>query len=102
MRISDWSSDVCSSDLDEEQQHLPKNASRCPILGEPQSALGQYGAFKPNNPPAAVDYLESHRASQTPHAIAMMPGATRRGLRAPRAAAQTGRAACAERGCPSL
>src|SRR3546814_7720212 len=43
---------------DEAQQHLPKNASRCAILGEPQSALGQYGAFKPNNPPAAVDYLE--------------------------------------------
>src|SRR3546814_4916204 len=114
MRISDWSSDVCSSDLlvylqphdywhvvpdapagywvehfdvvvirsaDEAQQHLPKNASRCAILGEPQSALGQYGAFKPNNPPAAVDYLEYHRAYKPPYEIAMMREATRRGVR---------------------
>src|SRR3546814_9724393 len=88
MRISDWSSDVCSSDLsaDEAQQHLPKNASRCAILGEPQSALGQYGAFKPNNPPAAVAYLEYHRAYKTPYEIAMMREATRRGVRAHRAA----------------
>src|SRR3546814_3991213 len=88
MRISDWSSDVCSSDLsaDEAQQHLPKNASRCAILGEPQSALGQYGASKPNNPPAAVDYLEYHRAYKTPYEIAMMREATRRGVRAHRAA----------------
>src|SRR3546814_10755046 len=118
MRISDWSSDVCSSDLpqfkawlpltrnpgswlvytpgskprlvylqphdywhvvpaapagywvehfdvvvirnaDEAQQHLPKNASRCAILGEPQSALGQYGAFKPNNPDRKSTRLNS-------------------------------------------
>src|SRR3546814_5587851 len=71
---------------DEAKQHLPKNASRCAILGEPQSALGQYGAFKPNNPPAAVDYLEYHRAYKTPYEIAMMREATRRGVRAHRAA----------------
>ncbi|MFC3716684.1 Xaa-Pro dipeptidase [Luteimonas soli] len=83
---------------DEAQQHLPKNASRCAILGEPQSALGQYGAFKPNNPPAAVDYLEYHRAYKTPYEIAMMREATRRGVRAHRAAERAFRAGASEFG----
>src|SRR3546814_2629737 len=69
---------VVIRNADEAQQHIPKNASRCAILGEPQSALGQYGAFKPNNPPAAVDYLEYHRAYKTPYEIAMMREATDR------------------------
>src|SRR5690606_27264848 len=69
---------------------------RCAILGEPQSALGRYGAFKPNNPAAAVDYLEYHRAYKTPYEIAMMREATRRGVRAHRAAERAFRAGASE------
>ncbi|MGN7726233.1 Xaa-Pro dipeptidase [Luteimonas sp. 22616] len=83
---------------DEAQQHLPKNATRCAILGEAQSALGKYGAFAPNNPPAVVDYLEYHRAYKTPYEIAMMREATRRGVRGHRAAERAFRAGASEFG----
>ena len=53
-------------------QHLPKNASRCAILGEAQSALGNYGAFRPNNPQPVIDYLEYHRAYKTPYEFEML------------------------------
>ena len=73
---------------EEALQHLPKDAARCAILGEPQSALGpDVGRlFVPNNPPAVVDYLEYHRAFKTPYELAMMRGATRIGVRGHRAA----------------
>ncbi|HVI58659.1 MAG TPA: Xaa-Pro dipeptidase [Luteimonas sp.] len=83
---------------EEALQHLPKNAGRCAILGEPQSALGQYGAFAPNNPPAVVDYLEYHRAFKTPYEIAMMRAATRHGVRGHRAAERAFRAGASEFG----
>ncbi len=83
---------------EEAQQHLPKNASRCAILGEPQSALGRYGAFAPNNPAAVVDYLEYHRAFKTPYELAMMREATRRGVRGHRAAERAFRAGASEFG----
>ncbi|MFC3659578.1 Xaa-Pro dipeptidase [Luteimonas notoginsengisoli] len=82
----------------EAQQHLPKNAARCAILGEAQSALGKYGAFAPNNPPAVVDYLEYHRAFKTPYEIAMMREATRRGVRGHLAAERAFRAGASEFG----
>ncbi|MFC0676982.1 Xaa-Pro dipeptidase [Lysobacter korlensis] len=68
---------------EEAAQHLPADAARCAILGEPQSALGDY---VPNNPPAVVQYLEYHRAFKTPYEIEMMRGASRTGVRAHRAA----------------
>ena len=80
------------------KQHLPKNASRCAILGEAQSALGQYGAYKPNNPDAVVSWLEYHRAFKTPYEIAMMREATRIGVRAHRAAERAFRAGASEFG----
>ena len=83
---------------EEALQHLPKNAARCAILGEPQSALGQYGAFAPNNPRAAVDYLEYHRAFKTPYEIEMMRRATRKGVRAHLAAERAFRAGASELG----
>ncbi len=43
---------------------LPADPSRCAILGEPQSALGNY---VPNNPAPVVNYLEWHRGSKTPY-----------------------------------
>jgi hypothetical protein len=77
---------------EEAMQHLPKNAQRCAILGEAQSALGKYAAFKPNNPQPVLDYLDYHRAYKTPYEIAMLRQATRRGVRAHRAAERAFRA----------
>ena len=80
---------------EEALQHLPKDASRCAILGEPQSALGD---FAPNNPPVVVNYLEYHRAFKTPYEIALMREATRIGVRAHRAAERNFRAGSSEFG----
>ena len=80
---------------EEALQHLPKASSRCAILGEAQSALGDY---TPNNPQAVIDYLEYHRAFKTPYEIAMMREATRRGVRGHRAAERAFRAGASEFG----
>lgn len=73
--------------------HLPADAARCAILGEPLSALG---AFVPNNPQPVIDYLEYHRAFKTPYEVAMMREATRKGVRAHRAAEAAFRAGASE------
>src|SRR5690606_10534494 len=83
---------------DEALKHLPRNAQRCAILGEAQSALGQYGAFRPNNPQPVLDYLDYHRAYKTPYEIAMLREATGRGVRAHRAAERAFRAGASEFG----
>ena len=83
---------------DEALQHLPRNATRCAILGEPQSALGRYGAFAPNNPQPVIDYLEYHRAYKTHYEIAMMREAQRRAVRGHRAAERAFRAGASEFG----
>jgi len=62
---------------------LPGPATRCAILGEPQSALGEY---VPNNPDAVVHYLEYHRAFKTPYELALMRQAQRRAVPGHRAA----------------
>ncbi|MEN5118841.1 Xaa-Pro dipeptidase [Luteimonas sp. TWI662] len=80
------------------QQHLPKNAARCAILGEPQSALGQYGAYRPNNPQAVLDHLDYHRAFKTPYEIAMLREATRIAVGAHQAAERAFRARASEFG----
>lgn len=74
---------------------LPPDASRCAILGEPQSALGE---FTPDNPPAAVAYLEYQRAFKTPYEIAMMAAANRTAARGHRAAERAFRAGSSEFG----
>ena len=83
---------------DEALKHLPRNAGRCAILGEPQSALGRYGAFRPNNPGPVLDYLDYHRAYKTPYEIEMLREATRRGVRAHRSAERAFRAGASEFG----
>src|SRR5690606_18472370 len=83
---------------EEARQHLPKDATRCAILGEPQSALGEYAAYKPANPKAVVDYLEYHRAYKTPYEVEMMRAATRRGVRGHLAAERAFRAGASEFG----
>ena len=80
---------------EEALQHLPADASRCAILGEPQSTLGDYA---PNNPAAVVHYLEYHRAVKTDYEIAMMRRATAHGVRAHRAAERAFRAGASEFG----
>ncbi|MDR6839749.1 Xaa-Pro dipeptidase [Pseudoxanthomonas sacheonensis] len=62
---------------------LPKPAARCAVLGEPQSTLGDYA---PNNPAAAVDYLEYQRSYKTPYEIALMREAQHLAVRGHRAA----------------
>ena len=82
---------------DEALQHLPGDAARCAIVGEPQSALTS-DSFMPNNPPAVVAYLEYQRAYKTPYEIAMMREASRIGVRAHRAAERAFRAGTSEFG----
>lgn len=62
---------------------LPKPAARCAILGEPQSALGDYA---PNNPAATVDCLEYQRSYKTRYEIALMRQAQQLAVRGHRAA----------------
>jgi Xaa-Pro dipeptidase len=83
---------------DEAKVLLPRNAARCAILGEAQSALGAYGAYAPNNPQPVLDYLHYHRAFKTPYEIAMMREATRWGVRGHRAAERAFRAGASEFG----
>ena len=80
------------------KQYLPKNASRCAILGEAQSALGAYGAFAPNNPQPVLDYLHYHRGYKTPYEIEMMREAARVGVCGHRAAERAFRAGASEFG----
>ncbi len=88
---------------DEALQHLPADASRCAILGEPQSALGDddkqtSDKSVPNNPQPVIDYLDYHRAIKTPYEIEMMREATARGVRGHRAAERAFRAGASEFG----
>ncbi|MEN5266377.1 Xaa-Pro dipeptidase [Stenotrophomonas sp. TWI587] len=72
---------------------LPKDATRCAILGEPQSTLG---AFVPNNPAPVIDYLDWQRGYKTPYEIALMREAQRLGVRGHRAAEAAFRAGASE------
>lgn len=83
---------------DEALQHLPGDAARCAILGEPQSALDDGRKYAPNNPQSVIDYLDYHRALKTPYEIAMMREATARGVRGHRAAERAFRAGASEFG----
>ncbi|MCF7223833.1 Xaa-Pro dipeptidase [Marilutibacter chinensis] len=80
---------------EEALQHLPQPVARCAIVGEPQSALGDY---VPDNPAAVVDYLHYHRAFKTPYEVAMMREATLRGVRGHHAAERAFRAGASEFG----
>ncbi|WP_454829054.1 Xaa-Pro dipeptidase [Pseudoxanthomonas wuyuanensis] len=62
---------------------LPKPSNRCAILGEPQSALGEY---VPNNPEPTINYLEYQRSYKTAYEIAMMRQAQRLAVSGHRAA----------------
>ncbi len=68
---------------DEALALLPGPAARCAILGEAQSALGEYA---PNNPEAVIRYLEYQRSYKTPYEIALMREAQHLAVRGHRAA----------------
>ena len=78
---------------EEAARHLPKDAARCAILGEPQSALGN---FIPNNPQPVLDYLDYQRAFKTPYEIALMRQAQVLAVRGHRAAEAAFRAGGSE------
>ena len=80
---------------DEALQHLPDASARAAVLGEAQSSLDHVA---PNNPEAVLAYLDFHRAFKTPYEIAMIREATRRGVRAHRAAERAFRAGASEFG----
>lgn len=83
---------------DEALPHLPKNAERCAVLGEANSALGKYQAYTPNNPQVVLDYLDYHRGFKTPYEVELMRRATRKGVRAHRAAERAFHAGASELG----
>lgn len=80
---------------DEALKHLPGLAARTAVIGEAQSALGH---VVPNNPDAVLAYLDFHRAFKTPYEVEMMREATRRGVRAHRAAERAFRMGASEFG----
>ena len=80
---------------EEAAKHLPPISTRMAILGESQSTLGHAA---PNNPEPVLAYLDYQRAFKTPYEIEMMREATRRGVRAHRAAERAFRAGLSEFG----
>ncbi len=80
---------------EEALQHLPGLAARTAVIGEAQSTLGH---VVPSNPEAVLAYLDFHRAFKTPYEIEMMREATRRGVRAHRAAERAFRMGASEFG----
>ena len=67
----------------EAAQHLPKPASRCAIIGEPEHGVGEH---QPNNPQAVIDSLHYARSQKTAYELQAMRAANARGARAHRAA----------------
>jgi Xaa-Pro dipeptidase len=72
---------------------LPGPVERCAILGEANSALGDY---VPDNPQAALDYLHYRRSCKTAYEVALMKLAQQRAVRAHRAAEAAFRAGASE------
>lgn len=68
---------------EEARAHLPKDASRCAIIGEANAAVGN---IEPDNPAAALNLLHYRRALKTPYEITMMRVASRLGVHGHRAA----------------
>lgn len=68
---------------EEARAHLPKNVSRCAIIGESNAAVGDVA---PDNPDAALDLLHYRRAFKTPYEITMMRVASKIGVHGHRAA----------------
>src|SRR3546814_11833871 len=91
MRISDWSSDVCSSDLFRTPLHLQGRPPQAParLLPDRPAGLGLARGRGPVRQPAGRD-------PATAGAGARVGGAA---VRAQRPTPEIGRASCRERGC---
>jgi Xaa-Pro dipeptidase len=83
------------SDNDALSRELPSAPERCAIIGQKSDAVGD---FVPDNPHAAIDYLDYQRAWKTPYELELMRAANRAGARAHRAAAAAFRAGESEFG----
>ncbi|RRN80880.1 Xaa-Pro dipeptidase [Pseudoxanthomonas sp. SGD-10] len=77
----------------EEALPLLPPAARSAIIGEANSALGDY---VPDNPQPALDYLHYQRSYKTAYEVALMRLAQRRAVRAHRAAERAFRAGASE------
>src|SRR3546814_1191357 len=70
MRISDWSSDVCSSDLrGSQQQNQPRNAQPQPSRGNAQQQCAPQQPATPRNQPTAAPQTTRNAAAATPDAL---------------------------------
>ena len=78
---------------EEARAHLPKNASRCAIIGEASAAVGD---CVPDNPESALNLLHYRRAFKTPYEITMMRVASKLGAHGHRAAEQAFREGLSE------
>lgn len=78
---------------EEARPHLPKDTSRCAIIGEANAAIGD---VVPDNPAAALHRLHYRRAFKTPYEIAMLRVASRIGVHGHRAAARAFREGLSE------
>src|SRR3546814_19686758 len=97
MRISDWSSDVCSSDLDVQQACRSIAAKECSLRSAQHLDPFYFTQFVQSHASArAVDAVDEHsdRAFQA-RIIADRAYSANTG----RAIGQIGRASCRERGC---
>ena len=84
---------VTIREADEARAHLPKDPSRCAIIGEANAAVGD---FVPDNPAAALNLLHYRRAFKTPYEITMMRVASKLGVHGHRAAEKAFRAGLSE------
>src|SRR3546814_13543037 len=97
MRISDWSSDVCSSDLkawsDEEDERIEKRRAE-------QNAFLRGGHIDPAKEEAAALIEERDGIQPRGHAARVMADNLKPARRRKNVGDQIGRASCRERACP--
>src|SRR3546814_15905890 len=104
MRISDWSSDVCSSDLQPWENHeLYWSRSPLSLVGNVETpTMVVVGAEDYRTPVSESEqYYTALRLRGVPTALVKVPGASHGGIaaRPSQSAAKIGRASCRERGC---
>ncbi|MGH8113418.1 MAG: Xaa-Pro dipeptidase [Rhodanobacteraceae bacterium] len=80
---------------DEARAHLPKDPSRCAIVGEVNAAIGD---MVPDNPERLMHLLHYRRAFKTPYEITMMRTASKLGEHGHRAAERAFREGLSEFG----
>src|SRR3546814_14877760 len=97
MRISDWSSDVCSSDLGR-QQHHGRVEGRRGLLHQVEQHPDQHGQ-REQVVPALLDHVEDARQFLAGQAVEVVAGRVGVDLQEQPEIEQIGRASCRERVC---